>query len=359
MSGSAGPLPVLQVMRRPFPLGNHSIEGLFDTVREHMPASVRVTVGMAPRVGQGWRNRLANLRWMRRARMPITHITGDVTYLAAALPTRGTIITIHDVGWAPRSRLNRAVFDLLWIRMPVARAERVTVVSEQVRQDVLAITGADPAKVLVIPNCVHPAFTPGPAERAADTGVRRPVVLQVGTSANKNVERVAAALEGLDCELHVIGALSDVQVAALRRHRVSYRVSVNLTREGIVAAYREADVLVFVSTFEGFGMPILEGQGTGCPVVTSNIAPMREVAGEGACLVDPTSPEAIGTAVRRVLGDGRWREALRERGFANVRRYGAAAVAAEYAALYHEVAAAGSAGREGPARAVREPVGAD
>jgi glycosyltransferase involved in cell wall biosynthesis len=359
VSGSAAPLAVLQVMRRPFPLGNHSIEGLFDTVREHLPPTVQVTVGMAPRVSQGWGNRLANLRWMRGARLPVTHITGDVTYLAAALPRRGTIITIHDVGWTPRSPLNRALFDLIWIRMPVARAERVTVVSEQVRQDVLAITGADPAKVCVIPNCVHPAFTPGPARPVGAAAARRPVVLQVGTSANKNVERVAAALEGLDCELHVVGALSDVQVAALRRHGVAYRVSVNLTRDGIVAAYREADVLVFVSTFEGFGMPILEGQGTGCPVVTSNIAPMREVAGAGAALVEPRSPEAIGAAVRRVLEDRGWREALRERGFANVARYGAATVAAEYAALYHEVAAASDQAPARQAGAVREPVGAD
>ncbi len=329
-------LAVLQVVRHPHATGSHSIEGLFETVRDYLPPDVRVEVARPPRLSSGLRNRLVNLRWMRSARWPVTHITGDVTYLAATLPRRGSIVTIHDTGWAARSRLGRAAFDLIWLRVPVARAERVTVISPAVRDAVVEATGCAPERLDVIPNGVHPAFVPAP-EAPPPGG--RPVVLQVGTTGNKNLARVAAALDGVDCELHVIGALDAAQRAALARHRVRYRVSVDVTRAEVVRAYQEAAVLTFVSTFEGFGLPILEAQAVGCPVVTSALAPMRDVAGGGACLVDPLDVDAIRSAVRRVLDDGAYRSALRARGAANAAAYSAATVAARYAALYREVAA--------------------
>lgn len=335
--GAAYPLPVLQIMRHPLPTGGHSVEGLFETVRAHMPESVRVTVATAPRLSSGIPNRVANLLWARRARWPVTHVTGDVTYLAASLPRRrGSILTILDTGWASRSRLGQAAFDWLWLRMPVARAERVTVISAAVRDAVVDVTGCAPERVEVIPCCVHPDFGPPPEPRAR-TG--RPVVLQVGTTANKNLPRVAAALEGMECDLRIIGQVGDDQRAALARHRVRYRASADVTRAEVVRAYQEADALVFASTFEGFGMPILEAQASDCPVVTSDLSPMREVAGGAATLVDPFDVDALRAGLRRTIEDDAYRGALLAAGRRNVAAYRAGAIAVRYAALYQAVAA--------------------
>jgi glycosyltransferase involved in cell wall biosynthesis len=337
MTAHATPTPpvrVLQVLRRPFATGYYSVEVLFGTVRAHLPADIEVEAVMVPRLSQGLANRLVNVAWMRAYRSPVTHIAGDVTYLAAALPRRGTLVTILDTGWHERSWLSRRMFDLAWLRMPVARAERVTVISEAVREAVLEITRVDPAKVTVVPCCVDPAFVPRPA--AANGGP--PIVLQVGTSPNKNVERTAAALAGLDCELHVVGPLSPSQRDAIARHRVRHRVSVNLSQSQIVRAYQEAAVVVFASTFEGFGVPIIEAQSVGCPVVTSRLAPMADVAGDGACLVDPHDVESIRDGVRRALEDTAYRAQLRQRGAANAAHYSASAIAERYASLYREMA---------------------
>jgi glycosyltransferase involved in cell wall biosynthesis len=85
-------------------------------------------------------------------------------------------------------------------------------------------------------------------------------------------------------------------------------------------------------------LPIVEGQAVGRPVVTSNCSSMAEVAGDSACLVDPLDVASIRAGVARVCGDADYRAELVRRGFENVKRFSARAVAEQYAALYREVA---------------------
>jgi glycosyltransferase involved in cell wall biosynthesis len=95
--------------------------------------------------------------------------------------------------------------------------------------------------------------------------------------------------------------------------------------------------VVFASTYEGFGMPIVEANATGRPVVTSNIGPMPEVAGSAACLVDPFDCSSIREGIVRVIGDADYRSHLVAGGFENVKRFQADVIAAQYAAVYREV----------------------
>jgi glycosyltransferase involved in cell wall biosynthesis len=78
--------------------------------------------------------------------------------------------------------------------------------------------------------------------------------------------------------------------------------------------FRHADVLVFPSTFEGFGMPVLEAMAAGVPVACSVIPPLREVAGDAALFFDPYSPHAMAEVVRQILCDATIRGFLIQRG---------------------------------------------
>ena len=186
--------------------------------------------------------------------------------------------------------------------------------------------------VRVIPNCVRSEFIPDPKSfnQAA------PVVLQVGTGWNKNVERVAEALSGTPCRLEIIGTLSESQRTTIRETGIAFSELGRVSDAEVLAAYQRCDIVVFASLYEGFGLPILEAQATGRPVVTSNFGAMAEAAGQGALLVDPQDVGAMREAILGLCGNPALRGDLVAAGFENLENYRAEAVAAAYAAIYDE-----------------------
>jgi len=121
----------------------------------------------------------------------------------------------------------------------------------------------------------------------------------------------------------------------LREHGVEFENFVGLDHAAVFAQYVNADIISFPSTYEGFGMPILEGQAVGRPILTSDLEPMRSVAGPGgAALVDPRSVAAIREGFAQLIADGALRARLVAAGRQNCRHFTLEAVASRYLALY-------------------------
>ncbi len=117
----------------------------------------------------------------------------------------------------------------------------------------------------------------------------------------------------LDSEVTALIAESGFQE---RVHRLGY-----IDDEELVAFYNLADCYLYPSLYEGFGLPILEAQRCGCPVITSNVSSCPEVAGEGAMYVDPYSVDELAGAMLAVAGDGKLRRRLVKKGDANCARF--------------------------------------
>ena len=94
---------------------------------------------------------------------------------------------------------------------------------------------------------------------------------------------------------------------------------------------------MFASLYEGFGLPILEGQAVRRPVITSNLYSMPEVWADGACYVDPLNVSDIRNKVKRILDDADFREQLITSGLKNVENYRLSNVVRQYAELYEQV----------------------
>jgi glycosyltransferase involved in cell wall biosynthesis len=277
---------------------------------------------------------IVNILFLRKHKASVFHITGDIHYAALAFPSDKVILTVHDCIFLQHpSPVKRWLLKKLWLDWPVRHSSRVTTISEATKADIVRSSGCHPDKVVVIPDPLDESFTHHPRVYNQDC----PVIFQVGTWPNKNLERVIEALRGFRCHLRVIGKLSEQQASLLREAGIDYSNGFQLPKDQLINWYQSSDIIMFATLFEGFGLPILEAQATGRPVITSNIPPMDEVAGKGACLIDPTDVSAIRDAVLRIHQDPLYREELIRQGLENVRRYDADQVAARYLSLYQQM----------------------
>ena len=326
---------VLLLMRAASPA--HSIERLFETLAPLLSTNFEVRVVRVPCQSRGILRCARNLIFTARQRADIIHVTGDIHYCVLGVRRQRCVLTIHDLCSLDRLEGTRKrIFSTLWYSLPLRWAPRATAISEETRRQLehyffSAVAG----KIEVIPNCVDGGFKKN--YRAARTHTGELQVLQVGTGRNKNLERVAAAASGLPLRLRIIGPLSDRQRSLLRSLDLDWTSAQQLSGDEVVREYRDSDLLVFASTYEGFGLPIVEAQAIGLPVITSNMAPMTEVAGDAALFVDPYDEKEIRAALEKILHSPDLAKQLSYQGQRNAERFAAKIVAARYADVYTDI----------------------
>lgn len=313
------------------------MERLFEEIRQVSPPDIQYRSHVSPRFSKGVLGRLINMAAGRREAGDVNHVIGDVHYLAIALPGERNVLTVHDC--APLNRLRgwkRELLRLLWFEWPARRVRVVTTISETTRGELARwLSPSLASKIRVIHNCVRREFQFRP--KTFDSSC--PVILQVGTGWNKNVECVARALAGIPCHFEIVGELRGGQKNLLDELKLNYRALGKLSDVELVAAYERADLLLFASLYEGFGLPIVEAQATGRPVITSDRSAMPEVAGTAALFVNPEDVDSIRSALTRLINDAALRQSLIAAGIENVKRFRPETIAAQYAALYRELAA--------------------
>ncbi len=322
---------VVLIHRKPCE-GAYSIEELFDTISGELKKRVEV---IEYKTGSRW-NIIRDVWRLRKLKADVYHVVGDVHYFVPLLPHNKTVLTIHDIIHYAQdlSGIKRWTYKWLWLIWPIRAAKAVTTISRETKSSIKICLGSYlgplTENIEVIENC-HSTFLKH-VNRTFNSEC--PVILHLGTKPNKNLSRLIEALSSIKCQLVVIGQLDTQQKEQLAEQSISYINRFNLTYEEICQQYIDCDMVSFVSLAEGFGMPVIEAQASGRPLITSNLSPMCEIAGDGACLVDPLEVSQIREGAIKIIGDSVYRDEIVRKGLLNATRFSPVNICGRYLQLY-------------------------
>ena len=288
---------ILHIQRHPTCF--FSVERMYNSIRLSLSSNLNTKLFILPLPSSGFIAPVINALSCTFQKYDIAHVLGDITY----------------------------------VTLPIKRATIVTVISNSVKEDIINFVPCNSSKICVIPVPLTISIPPSPYAFNHD----KPNVLIIGTTENKNLERSLIALSNFKCEVNIIGYLSDDQLNLMRELRITYQNFYRLTDSQVLECYIASDLLLFASTYEGFGMPIIEANAIGRPVITSNVSSMPEVAGDAALLVDPLSSYSIADGLRKVINSSLCRERLIANGFKNVKRFSPKNIAQQYASIYKQM----------------------
>jgi glycosyltransferase involved in cell wall biosynthesis len=291
-------------------------------------------------------------------RLPLSRIDVFNTLMAPLVNVRSSLVihlkTMHAFATpeaiTPMVRLYRQLNYPRSVRL----ADVVIINSESLRSEVRRYLNVDERKLKLIYEAVdHDLFTPGDADLArsqvASYGITKPFVLFVSSLwPYKNCDGLLrswalARSELGGRQLAIVGAGRDEKYLA-SLHALTAELGIaddvvfvgGVKLEETVNFYRAADVFVYPSLNETFGLPILEAMACGCPVVTSDTSAMPETAGGAAILADPKEPASIAQAIAEATGAGRGR--LRDLGLKRAAQFTWGATGASTLDVYREVA---------------------
>ncbi len=312
------------------------------------------------RTTKPWRMSVLLSYLLRRSQdgvAPNVDIFHATDHLLPRFVRTGTVFTLHDLAFRAypetHTLLNRS---FLSAAMPhfLRAADAIIAVSEFTKKDAVRLYGVPDDKITVIAEGVHPRFRPPQPEQVAAVrrkyGLPARSILYLGTiEPRKNLNILLDAYASLrkkpgmeDVRLVMVGKKGWL-FAPFFEHLHALGLEDQVIFPGFVsdddlpALYGAADVFVYPSLFEGFGLPVLEAMACGAPVVCSNASSLPEVAGDAALLVAPHDAAGLLGAIERLLGDADLRTRLTGLGTAQASRFTWQEAARRTLAVYEHV----------------------
>ncbi len=284
--------------------------------------------------------------------LEVVHATSPTIPPAGGAPLVATVHDLAPLRFPERYPRSARISLRRGMQLAAREADRIICPSESTAAEVEELLGVERARLRVVPHGVDiPAADADSARQFVERrGISEPYVLWVGTQEQrKNISAVLDAFaivaqrnDDATLVLHgPAGWLGEEVAVTIRRRGLESRARVSegsLTREELAALYARADVFVFPSLYEGFGLPVLEAMASGTPVIASNRSAMPESAGSAAILVDPTDADALAEAIARVLDDTSAHDELVDRGHERARAFTWENTARQTWSVYEELA---------------------
>jgi len=254
--------------------------------------------------------------------------------------------TIHDVSYLapqPFFPFTKRMYKRALAHLALKHSDRITVNSEFTRMEVLRHYAIDPQRVTVI----HHAFEP--VLRKHREKPKHPFLLFVGTlERRKDVVTLVRAFNvvrergRISHRLILVGqpgfGWSQIKAAiAGSCYRQDIEICGYLKREAVEALLQTADLFIFPSVYEGFGVPVLEAMASGTPVICSRAASLPEVAGDAAEFFEPSSVDDLAEAIERVLNSPERKAELHQKGLERAKQFSWEECARRHIEVYRKV----------------------
>lgn len=274
-------------------------------------------------------------RLLQRDKYDIFHQTHFETYCLPAIGNKPMVTTFHDVNFSTFN-YNKVLVRLQ--RKSLDRADKIVAVSINTKNDLISYLNIDERKIEVIYHGIELKNRSYSSERYTE----RPYILYVGTrNENKNFSKFIQAfalLNGKYPELRLVCtslAFSSEELSFFHRLGVDKAVMhVSADEDLMYRLYRDAELFVFPSLYEGFGLPILEAMAAHCPVVLSDASCFPEIAKDAGAYFDPYDIDSIFGMMDKIITDSTYRKELIEKGNARVTDFSWEICAQKHLELY-------------------------
>ena len=293
------------------------------------------------------------VRDLRKDKVQVYHgLSGELPWGIRRSGIR-SVVTIHDLIFLRHPEFYPWIDAKIYawkFRRTLKEADHIIAISECTRRDVLELGHVDPERVSVVYQSCAPRFTkvPTPVEQEQvrlHYGLPKRFILNVGTiEQRKNILLAVKALESLpsDLSLVIVGhqtSYTNQVIDYISSHNLHRRVYIlhDVSDAELPMLYAQAEVFVYPSVYEGFGIPIIEAVSCGLPVVACTGSCLEEAGGPDCRYVSPDDPEALADAIRLSLKGAPEREERIQRCQAYIRRFQGDDVASQVAAIYRSL----------------------
>jgi len=313
---------------------NYSLEKYFrELFVNHNNKNFVFNLKICPVTSTNILNRIYLIFWAYFQQGDINHICGDINFISTLLNKKKTIITLADNYSMIRLKgLKKILYYIFWLKLALYKCNKIISISTKTSKEILKYFPKYKKKIIKIDICIQKIFKKKLKEIKSI-----PQILIIGTAANKNFYNSISAISKINSEVLIIGKLDQQKLLLLKKLKVKYNNYLNLSDHEVYKVYCKSDILLFASTYEGFGMPILEAQAVGRPVITSNIEPLTYVGGKGALYVNPASVQSIKLALKELISNNALRKKLIINGLDNIKRFSVQAILQQHYDCYKAI----------------------
>lgn len=237
------------------------------------------------------------------------------------------VVTIHDLIFIRFPKLYKPIDRKIYfkkVKYACISADKIIAISNQTKADIIEFLKIDPSKVEVVYQSISNKYF----ERIeipdllSKYNIPEKYILAVGSiEERKNQLSILKALHETKINISVVFVGKPTSYATLllnyiTENKMEHQVKFlnNIPRKELAVLYRQASMSIYLSIFEGFGLPVIESMASGCPVITSNVSCLPETAGDSAILCDPKNSTELAKNINSILENDSFRKDLIEKG---------------------------------------------